>query len=110
MGLQDFEVTDRQINGSGTIYKDYGATEVRLNAGKGWCALNESPPHLVIDFSKMVTISKIATQGVDSNGTSIFTSKFRVQFGYMGSDWYNYKTKDGQMVRLLVTYVIVDIH
>ena len=73
---------------------------MRLDSGKGWCSLNnESQPQLIIDFNNIVTISKIGTQGISSNGTSIFASKYRVQFGYNGNDWYDYKAKDGKVVR-----------
>ena len=101
MGLVTSGIKDVKITSGGTIYEDYNATEINLRTGKGWCATNESHPFLIIDFNSMVTVSKIATQGIDHNGTKLFTSKYRLQFGYTESDWYDYKAEGTPLVSSL---------
>lgn len=99
LGLEDQSIKDEQISSAGNIYNGHVATQVRLNIGKGWCVQGVAHSYLAIDFNQLITVSMIATQGTESNGTELFVPRYRIQFGYNGKDWFNYTVDQNPQVR-----------
>ena len=74
---------------SSAINSNHSSLEAGLETGKGWCVSNDSRPYLTIDFGKLVTVSKIETQGAVYDGESYFLSSYNLKFGYSNPRWFD---------------------
>ncbi len=80
---------DFQMLNSSAINSNHSSLEAGLETGKGWCVSNNSRPYLTIDFGKLVTVSKIETQGAFYDGKPYFLSSYHLKFGYSNPRWFD---------------------
>eukprot|EP00794_Sanderia_malayensis_P008057 gene8057-8920_t len=85
------KLKNSQFRNSSAINSNHTATDARLNIGKGWCVSNDSNPALSIDFGKLVTITKIATQGAYFEQQLYHAFKYSIKLSYTRTRWHNYK-------------------
>ncbi|XP_065069822.1 receptor-type tyrosine-protein phosphatase delta-like isoform X2 [Rhopilema esculentum] len=90
--------TESQNIGTGTTFENHNASQTELNNGTGWCVKNDIAPSLVIKFNKLITVSKVGTQGAILYNETYFASNFRLQFGYDDGKWYGYQKNSEPVV------------
>ncbi|XP_078374524.1 uncharacterized protein LOC144658076 [Oculina patagonica] len=94
LGMENGEIKDEQISASSQSSNHARPSLARLNQRKGlggWCAgKRDENPYLQIDLQRPDTITKVATQGANSN----WVEKFSLMFSNDTVHWFDY-TVDG---------------
>ena len=94
LGMQDGMIVDSQIAASSSKYFLSGASNARLNLTEttygGWIAADQdSDPWLQVNFISNVTVTGIATQGLEDG--QHWVNNYTVVFGYDRDSLNDYK-------------------
>ncbi|KAL9971366.1 hypothetical protein ACROYT_G023879 [Oculina patagonica] len=105
LGMENGEIKDEQISASSQSSNHARPSLARLNQRKGlggWCAgKRDENPYLQIDLQRPDTITKVATQGANSN----WVEKFSLMFSNDTVHWFDY-TVDGLIKMFHQKYVV----